>query len=170
MKKIVSGLILLFVGFAAFCQSDKKPCSLTEAEEEGHLVRKGEMNYLSGNYKELRLSIQFQMIDNNMYVCIGMDLPQGDTIYQDNLAYIQFEDGKECVLTPDIVRKDKSGKRTECKFLVPEKDEPLFIASVMSGVFLSTKEHPQIDIIDLNRYTARKFRERFECAYSNLKK
>ena len=67
------------------------------------------MNYLSGNYKELRLSIQFQMIDNNMYVCIGMDLPQGDTIYQDNLAYIQFEDGKECVLTPDIVRKDKSG-------------------------------------------------------------
>ena len=107
MKKIVSGLILLFVSFAAFCQSDKKPCSLTEAEEEGHLVRKGEMNYLSGNYKELRLSIQFQMIDNNMYVCIGMDLPQGDTIYQDNLAYIQFEDGKECVLTPDIVRKDK---------------------------------------------------------------
>ncbi len=170
MKKIVSGLILLFASFAAFCQSDKTACSLTEVEEDGHLVRKGEMNYLNGNYKELRLSIQFQMSDNNMYVCIGMDLQDEDMIGSDNLAYIQFEDGKECVLTPDIVRKDKSGKRTECKFLVATKDEPLFIASVMSGVFFSTKEHPQIEIIDLNRYTARKFRERFECAYSNLKK
>ena len=51
-----------------------------------------------------------------------------------------------------------------------EQYEEDFSSNIITGIFFSTNLHPQIDLSDFNKYTARRLSERFKCACNEIKK
>lgn len=148
--------------------SQEKPCHLTEVEEADGIVLKAEKNYVSSDDKDLRLCLQFQFA--NQRLCLGVTIEGKEKMEIDssNVAYVQLSSGEEHILRLSSYKYGKDEKTLECRFEVAREDERDFAMNMMTGVYLSTKEYPQIEIGNLNPYTARKMRERFNCAYTSL--
>ncbi len=167
MKK--SSIFLAFV--FAFCglSAQDVPCNFTEVIEKSGRVLKAEKNYLNTEYKELRLCLQFQYSNDRLCLSISTNGKEKITLNETNVAYVQFDNGEEKVLKLENgvpIQKDGS---TECRFVVSPQDENTFTQQFITGIYFSSEEYPQIDINDLNRYTARKLRERFNCAYTHFR-
>lgn len=166
MKRTV--LVLVFCATSWFGFSQEKPCHLTEVEEAEGIVLKAEKNYVSSDDKELRLCLQFQFANDRLCLGVTIEGKRRMEIDTSNVAYVQLSSGEEHILRLASYKYGKDEKTLECRFEVAGEDERDFAMNMMTGVYLSTKEYPQIDISDLNPYTARKIRERFNCAYTNF--
>lgn len=167
MKK--SSIFLAFI--FAFCglSAQEVPCNLTEVIEKSGKVLKGEKNYIRTEYEELRLCLQFQYANDRLCLSISTNGDEKLTLDETNVAYVQFDNGEEKIMKPAggaAIQKDGS---TECRFVVAKEDEETFIHQFITGIYFSSKEYPQIDIDELNRYTARKLKERFNCAYTHYR-
>lgn len=165
--KIVFGTLFFLVSTQIFAQ--KNPCNFTEERKGDTVIYKGEMNYLGTTHAELRISLQFQMIGNELGLVFGLNNIDGISMDSTNVAYIQLANDKEYILTPKQISLTKDNKRLECRYVVSEQDEQNFISYVITGIYISTNIHPQIDISDFNRYTARRISERFKCAHDKIK-
>ncbi len=168
MKNITAFLLSLLPAMMLFSQ--QTPCNFTEVEENGKIVYKGERNYISTDYKELKICLQFQYSEGQYCIAVITEGNRRMEIDSTNVAYMQLGNGKEYVLKPGERKYDKDGKQLECRYVVGEKDVRDFSNNPIRGIFFSTDIYPQIDISDLNNYTSRKLRERFNCAYTNFNK
>ncbi len=167
IKSVVFCFGLTLLTYASFAQSN--PCNFTEVHTNTSVIMKGEMNYMSSVEKSLRISVQFQMVEDETGLCIGVNNQDGLIIDSTNVAYIQLSNGKEYVLIPKDIKVSNDGKRLESRYVVPEEKEIDFVKNIITGIFFSTNLHPQIDIEEFNRHTARKISEKFKCAYENIK-
>jgi hypothetical protein len=158
---------LTFLTHAGFAQSN--PCKFTEVHTSNSVIMKGEMNYMGSVEKSLRISVQFQMVEDETGLCIGVNNQDGLTMDSTNVAYVQLSNGKEYVLIPKNIQISNDNKRLECRYVVTEEDEQDFVRYIITGIFFSTNIHPQIELEDFNRHTARKISEKFKCAYEKIK-
>lgn len=168
MKNVSAFVLSLFVAMSLFSQ--EAPCNFTEVEEMGKVVYKGEKNYINTEYKELRICLQFQYSQERYFIAITTEGDRKMVIDSSNVAYVQLENGKEYILRPHECKYDKDGMRLECRYVVAKEDERDFANIPIKGIFFSSDVYPQIDIADLNNYTARKLREKFNCAYTAFNK
>lgn len=168
MKNISVFIVSLLSAMVLFSQ--ETPCNFTEVQENGKVVYKGERNYLNTEYKELKICLQFQYSEGRYCIAIITEGDRRMEIDSTNVAYFQLRNGKEYILKPGERKYDRDGKQLECRYMVEDKDVKDFSNNPIGGIFYSTNIYPQIDIPDLNNYTSRKLRERFNCAYTSFNK
>ncbi len=166
MKKVVSGLFFLIAGLVVYGQD--VPCGLSEVHDASGVVLKGEKNYINSEYKEMKLCLQFQYATEHLCLAISTNGSEALDIDSTNVAYVQLDNGKEYILKPQIESLTVRKNFSECRYLVEKQDAEAFANHLITGIYLSTKKYPQIDINDLNRYTARKLKEKFSCVYGNV--
>ena len=94
--KIVFGTLFFLVSTQIFAQ--KNPCNFTEERKGDTVIYKGEMNYLGTTHAELRISLQFQMIGNELGLVFGLNNIDGISMDSTNVAYIQLANDKEYIL------------------------------------------------------------------------
>lgn len=161
--------ILVFLS-STVVVAQKMPCKFTEEKRGEITVYKGEMSYIGTVHEDLRISLQFQMIENEVGIVIGLNNKDGIRIDSTNVAYVQLSNDKEYVLVPKEISYTNQNKRLECRYVVSEQYEEDFSSNIITGIYFSTNLHPQIDLSDLNKYTARRLSDRFRCACEEIKK
>ncbi len=163
MKKLIV-IALLFVSTISLAQ--ETPCKLIEEKKDGKTLYRGERNYVNTNYDDFRICIQY--LYNGEKHCLGLTIDSKTpvTIEEKSVVYIQFSEEKEIEL--ELTEMIFNGKKIECRYAITEENKEIFSKDIISAIYLSTKEFPQIEIPELNKYTARKLKERFECAISTI--
>lgn len=168
IRKCILGILVFLSSTVVVAQ--KMPCKFTEEKRGEITVYKGEMSYIGTVHEDLRISLQFQMIENEVGIVIGLNNKDGIRIDSTNVAYVQLSNDKEYVLIPKEVLYTNQNKRLECRYVVSEQYEEDFSSNIITGIYFSTNLHPQIDLSDLNKYTARRLSDRFRCACEEIKK
>ncbi|MEE0926576.1 MAG: hypothetical protein UH641_03150 [Bacteroidales bacterium] len=166
--KCIFGIFFLFSSSVIVAQTN--PCKFTEEKRGEVTVYKGEMTYIGTIHEELRIGLQFQMIGDEVGIAISVNNKDGISIDSTNVAYVQLSNDKEYVLVPKEISYTNQNKRLECRYVVSEQYEEDFSSNIITGIYFSTNLHPQIDLSDFNKYTARRLSERFKCACNEIKK
>ena len=65
---------------------------------------------------------------------------------------------------------EENTKKIGCRYVVSDENKELFSQKTISAIYFSSKDYPQIEIAELNKYTAKKLMERFNCGMSTLGK
>jgi hypothetical protein len=168
MKKILliaSALLLTSVVFA-----QKTPCNLTEETKDGKTMYRGERNYVSTNYDDFRVCIQYLYDGENHCLELTLDYKQPLTVEEKSVAYIQFPNDNEVELVlSEIITNNKTNK-IGCRYALREDQQKIFSEQTITAIYFSTKEYPQIEIAELNKYTAKKLMGRFNCGINTLGK
>jgi hypothetical protein len=163
MKKIIV-IALLFVSVISFAQ--ETPCKLMVETKDGKTLYKGERNYVNTNYENFRICIQY-LYDGEKH-CLGLTIDPKTpvTIEENSVIYVQFASEKEVELK--LSEMIPNGKKIECRYAITDSNKTIFSNEVISGIYLSTQEYPQVEVPDLNKYTAKKIMERFNCAIQTI--
>jgi hypothetical protein len=168
MKKILliaSALLLTSVVFA-----QKTPCNLTEETKDGKTMYRGERNYVGTNYDDFRVCIQYLYDGENHCLELTLDSKNPLTVEENSIAYIQLAEDLEVELKlSQIITNTKNGK-IGCRYALDEKQKEIFAQKTITAIYFSTKEYSQIEIPELNKYTAKKLMERFNCGINTIGK
>ena len=168
MKKIFLIAIVLLLSAVSYAQ--KTPCNLTEEKADGKIMYRGERNYVGTNYENFRVCIQYLYDGTNHCLELTLDYKQPLTVEEKSVAYIQFPNEEEVELVlSEIVTNDKNGK-IGCRYALDEKQKEIFAQKTITAIYFSTKEYSQIEIPELNKYTAKKLMERFNCGINTIGK
>lgn len=168
MKKIFLIAIVLLLSALSYAQ--KTPCNLTEENKDGKIMYRGERNYVGTNYENFRVCIQYLYDGTNHCLELTLDYKQPLTVEEKSVAYIQFPNEEEVELVlSEIVTNDKNNK-IGCRYALTEEQQKIFSQQTITAIYFSTKEYPQIEIAELNKYTAKKLMERFNCGISTIGK
>lgn len=168
MKKILLIVTTLLLTSLSFAQ--KTPCNLIEEKENGKTMYRGERNYVGTNYDDFRVCIQYLYDGENHCLELTLDYKQPLTVEEKSVAYIQFPNEEEVELVlSEIVTNDKNSK-IGCRYALTEEQQKIFSQQTITAIYFSTKEYPQIEIAELNKYTAKKLMERFNCGISTIGK
>ncbi len=168
MKKILliaSALLLTSVVFA-----QKTPCNLTEETKDGKTMYRGERNYVGTNYDDLRVCVQYLYDGENHCLELTLDTKLTLTPQEKSIAYIQLaNDTEEELVLSKIVTNSKNNK-IGCRYALTESQQKIFSQTTITAIYFSTKEYSQIEIAELNKYTAKKLMERFNCGINTIGK
>lgn len=164
MKKTV--FALFFVLFVCGVKAQETPCQLTESTINGKQVLKGERNYMKTEYDLMRVCVQFVSCEDRMFLGVVFE-PKGEfNIDSTNLAYVQLLNGNEHALKPEFVNKEEKTGKVECWYLVDKQTEKEFADNLIVSMFFSSREYPQIEVAEMNRYIARKIMTKIQCMYN----
>ncbi|MEE0888623.1 MAG: hypothetical protein U0L57_00245 [Bacteroidales bacterium] len=168
MKKILLIVTALLLTSLSFAQ--KTPCNLIEEQENGKTMYRGERNYVGTNYDDFRVCIQYLYDGENHCLELTLDYKQPLTVEEKSVAYIQFPNDEEVELKlSQIITNTKNGK-IGCRYALDEKQKEIFAQKTITAIYFSTKEYSQIEIPELNKYTAKKLMERFNCGINTIGK
>lgn len=164
MKKTVLALFLIL--FACGVKAQETPCHLTESTINGKQVLKGERNYMKTEYNLMRVCVQFVSCEDKMFIGIVFE-PKGEfNIDSTNVAYVQLQNGNEHTLKPEFINKEQKNGKVECWYLVDKQIENEFAENLIVSMFFSSREYPQIEVAEMNRYIARKIMTKIQCMYN----
>lgn len=163
MKKGIF-VIMLFISAMAFAQQN--PCKFTTETKGDKTIYRGERNYVNTNYDKFRVCIQY-LYDGEKH-CLGltMDVEPQVNIAENSTIFVQFSNNEEVELKLTNIEAIK--KKIECHYAIPTDLQKLFTQETISAIYFSTEEYPQVEIPELNKYTARKLKERFECGIRTI--
>ncbi|MBR5253515.1 MAG: hypothetical protein IKV46_00550 [Bacteroidales bacterium] len=168
MKKIL--LIITTILLTTSLFSQKTPCNLTESIENGKTIYRGERNYVTTNYEDLRVCVQYLYDSERHCLELTLDTKEALSVEKNSIAYIQFaEDLEEELKLNDIVINEKNNK-ISCRYALSAEQEKIFSLQPIQAIYFSTKEYSQIEIPELNKYTAKKIMERFNCGINTIGK
>lgn len=168
MKKILLIVTALLITSLSFAQ--KTPCKLIEEQEKGKTIYRGERNYVGTNYDNFRVCVQYLYDGENHCLELTLDYNQPLTVEENSIAYIQFANEKEEELKLSEIIINPKNNKIGCRYALSEEQQEIFSQTTITAIYFSTKEYPQIEIAELNKYTAKKMMERFNCGINTLGK
>jgi hypothetical protein len=168
MKKIFLVAIAVLLTGVSFAQ--KTPCNLTEEKKDGKTLYRGERNYIGTNYDDFRVCIQYLYDGENHCLELTLDPKNPLTMEEKSIAYIQFAEDLEVELTLSEIILNPDNKKIGCRYALTEEQKEIFAHKTITAIYFSTKEYPQIEIPELNKYTAKKLMERFNCGINTIGK
>lgn len=168
MKKILLIVTTLLLTSLSFAQ--KTPCNLIEEQENGKTMYRGERNYVGTNYDDFRVCIQYLYDGENHCLELTLDYKQPLTVEEKSVAYIQFPNDEEVELVLSEIITNNKNNKIGCRYALREDQQKIFSEQTITAIYFSTKEYPQIEIAELNKYTAKKLMGRFNCGINTLGK
>lgn len=168
MKKIL--LIATALLFTALSFAQKTPCKLIEEKENGKTMYRGERNYVGTNYDDLRVCVQYLYDGENHCLELTLDPREPLLVEENTPAFIQFSTGEEVEMKLSKIIIKENTNKVGCRYVVGEENKELFSQKTISAIYLSSKDYPQIEIAELNKYTAKKLMERFSCGMTTIGK
>ncbi len=168
MKKIF--LIATTFLLTAISFAQKTPCNLIEEQENGKTIYRGERNYVGTNYEDLRVCVQYLYDGENHCLELTLDTKAILTPEEKSIAYIQLTNEEEQELVLDRIVTTSKNNKIGCRYALSEEQQKIFSQTTITAIYFSTKEYPQIEIAELNKYTAKKLMERFNCGITTLGK
>lgn len=168
MKKIL--LIATTLLFTALSFAQKTPCKLIEEQENGKTMYRGERNYVGTNYDDLRVCVQYLYDGENHCLELTLDPREPLLVEENTPAFIQFSTGEEVEMKLSKIIIKENTNKVGCRYVVGEENKELFSQKTISAIYLSSKDYPQIEIAELNKYTAKKLMERFSCGMTTIGK
>ena len=168
MKKILLIATTLLLTSLSFAQ--KTPCNLIEEKENGKTMYRGERNYVGTNYDDFRVCIQYLYDGENHCLELTLDYKQPLTVEEKSVAYIQFPNDKEVELELSKIITNNKNSKIGCRYALREDQQKIFSEQTITAIYFSTKEYPQVEIAELNKYTAKKLMGRFNCGINTLGK
>lgn len=168
MKKILLIATALLITSLSFAQ--KTPCKLIEEQENGKTMYRGERNYVGTNYDDFRVCIQYLYDGENHCLELTLDYKQPLTVEEKSVAYIQFPNDKEVELELSKIITNNKNNKIGCRYALREDQQKIFSEQTITAIYFSTKEYPQVEIAELNKYTAKKLMGRFNCGINTLGK
>lgn len=168
MKKILLIATTLLLTSLSFAQ--KTPCNLIEEKENGKTMYRGERNYVGTNYEDLRVCVQYLYDGENHCLELTLDYKQPLTVEEKSVAYIQFPNDEEVELVLSEIITNNKNNKIGCRYALREDQQKIFSEQTITAIYFSTKEYPQVEIAELNKYTAKKLMGRFNCGINTLGK
>jgi len=168
MKKILLIATALLLTSLSFAQ--KTPCNLIEEKENGKTMYRGERNYVGTNYDDLRVCVQYLYDGENHCLELTLDPREPLLVEENTPAFIQFSTGEEVEMKLSKIIIKENTNKVGCRYVVGEENKELFSQKTISAIYLSSKDYPQIEIAELNKYTAKKLMERFSCGMTTIGK
>ena len=167
MKNIFLIAISLFMTSLCFAQGT--PCNLIEEVKDGKTMYRGERNYVGTNYDDFRVCIQYLYDGENHCLELTLDPKNTLNVEENSIAYIQFAEAEEVELTLSKIILTPNNNKIGCRYALTEEQKDIFAHKTITAIYFSTKEYPQVEIPELNKYTAKKLMERFNCGISTIK-
>ena len=118
----------------------------------------------------LRGTLQYLYDGENHCLELTLDPRETLTVEENTPAFIQFSTGEEIEMSLSKIIVKENTKKIGCRYVVSEENKELFSQKTISAIYFSSKDYPQIEIAELNKYTAKKLMERFNCGMSTLGK